>query len=68
MKARDIIIALWIKNSGDWDKIYRDIRDKNIDDNLEDYIKGIDTECLVTILDEGYPDRLKTRVKPPFVL
>lgn len=70
MKARDILIALHIKHEGNWDYIYEDIRDKNIE-NIENYIKDYDEDELnefVTILDEDYPQRLKQRFKPPFVI
>jgi len=70
MKAREILIALHIKHNGNWDKIYEDIRNRNTE-NIEDYIKDYDEDNLndfVTIIDEDYPERLKQRFKPPFVI
>ncbi len=68
MKAREILIALWIKHKQDWDKMYEDIANKNIDDNLEKYLENVDTEEFVTILDADYPEKLKHRYHPPFVI
>lgn len=68
MKAREILIALHIKHEGDWDAIYEDIRDKNIADDLEKCIEGVDLDMFCTILDEDYPERIKHRPRPPFVI
>ena len=67
MKARDIVIALWIKCDGDWDKIYQMILKKE-DIDVKEYLKDVDTTRYITILDEEYPKDLKMSYKPPFVL
>ena len=64
MQAREIIIALAIKNQGDWHRIYEDVKSRNMDD-LEKYNTNVDA---ITILDNDYPEKLKRINKPPFVL
>lgn len=68
MKAREILIALWLKYDRDWDSIYAALKNKDMDDNLEEHLKDIDPDYFITILDEDYPERLKHRHKPPFVI
>ena len=67
MKARDILIALWIKSEKDWDKTYHSLRNKEYFD-VEPYLEGVDTSKFVTILDEEYPRELLKGFRPPFVL
>ena len=76
MKAREIIIYLSIKNNGNWVKTYNDILNlKNEDDKnkiideeeAKKLLKNIHSKVL-TILDEGFPDSLKTISRPPFCL
>lgn len=67
MKAREILIAIWKKCNGDWDAIFKVIRNKEYID--EDFsLEGIDPSKYVTLLDEDYPQDLKQSYKPPFVL
>lgn len=67
MEARNILIAIWKKCNGDWDAIYKVLRDKEYID--EDFsLDGVDTSQYVTLLDEEYPQWLKQSYKPPFVL
>ena len=68
MKAREVLIALHIKYDGDWDRIYRDVILKNVDEDLEGYVNEEAADYFITILDEDYPERLKHRNKPPFVI
>lgn len=69
MKSKDLLLYLAIKNNGDWDAIYRFIKDKKqlnkeeMAETIKDY-KG-DFICLT---DENYPEILKTTYKPPFIL
>lgn len=67
MTAREAIIALWIKYRQDWDAIYHAVLSKETDD-LEKYLEDVDVNDFVTIFDEDYPQRLRERSKPPFVL
>lgn len=67
MKARDILIAVWLKNDKDWDKTYYSIRTKEEID-VEKYLKGVDTSRFLTIIDDDYPVELKRSFRPPFVL
>lgn len=68
-KARDIVIYFSLKYLGDWEEIYRGIKNKeSIDDDL---FKTLLSKCdfrIVTILDEDYPDVLKSIYHPPFAL
>lgn len=67
--GRQILVYLTIKYSGDWNRIYEAIKEKEIVDEttvqekLEQY-----TGNYVTIIDDNYPEKLKKIYKPPFVL
>jgi DNA processing protein len=69
MKARDILIYLAIKYSGDWSLIYQAIKNKEKVD-LED----VEIVCkkyqnsVITIMDKDYPLKLKNIYHPPFVI
>ena len=69
MKARDILIYLAIKYSGDWSFIYQAIKNKEKVD-LED----VEIVCekyqnsVITIMDKDYPLKLKNIYHPPFVI
>lgn len=65
LTARQMIIALANKYTGDWHRIFADIQTKNMND-LEKV--NADTRC-ITILDSEYPQTLKTQCyQPPFAL
>ena len=66
MTGRDILIALYIRNKGDWDAMWDSIRNKKAID-VDKYLDGIDTGRYITILDNEYPSVLKESYKPPFV-
>lgn len=72
-KTRDALIMLSMKNNGNWEGIYEDI--KNNVDVFNDAVlvekleRFHDSEvAAVTIIDEDYPEILKQSYKPPFVL
>ena len=69
LTGRDVLIYFSLKHGGDWDKIYLSIKNKDkIDENDYMYLK---TKCLcsvVTIIDDNYPQCLKSAYKPPIVL
>jgi len=65
-KAREILIALAIRNNGDWGRIYEDVKNKTYPTDEE--IKQAKSVKCITILDEEYPNELKQSFKPPFVL
>lgn len=67
LKARDIIIAIWKKYNGNWERIYQAIANKEEID-AEEFLKDIDTNNYVTLLDDEYPQDIKQSYKPPFVL
>ena len=66
MKAREILIGIWLKNNKDWDDTYHDIAHKNYPDDEE--LKNINFDNYITLLDEDYPVHLKQVFRPPFVL
>ena len=66
METREILIAIWKKCNGDWDAIYKVLRNKEYID-VELSLEGVDTSKYVTLLDEDYPQDLKQSYKPPFV-
>lgn len=63
MNAREILLALAIKNNGDWDSIYNDLVEKVMPPEEVEY-----NGKYITILDEEYPEELKHILKPPFIL
>lgn len=69
MNGRQILIALAIKYSGDWDQIYAAISSKEAEE-LEKYYKEFENSTCkaTTILDIDYPQILKHIYMPPFVL
>lgn len=68
VKARDMLIALYVKNGGDYAKIVHDIQSKaNMDMDFVMGVKDSDVKA-ITILDPDYPERLKTALKPPIVI
>lgn len=68
IKAKKLLVAVSVKNNGDWDKEYRFIKDgqKPTREEIEKFSTLADQA--VTILDEDYPKPLKGYDKPPFVL
>lgn len=69
IKGRDLLIYLAVKYQGDWDNIYSAIKRKEkINENeLNEAICNI-TSKAVTIIDEDFPNGLKSLYKPPFVI
>ena len=65
---RNILIAMHIKHAGNFDKIYSDIKNKVMIDNVNDILKGVDTSKYITIIDCDYPIKIKCRQNPPIVL
>ena len=65
---RNFLIYFAIKYSGDFDKIYQAIINKELVEQKDiEQIKRSNISA-VTILDLEYPNSLKTCYKPPFVL
>jgi len=65
-KARQELIAIAIRNQGDWNSIYADIQAKAIPSE-EELTKAENVDC-ITILDSEYPESLRQGFRPPFVL
>lgn len=78
MTSRDIIIYLSIINKGNWDDIYKTLlkRDHETNEIPSDIIDENEAKRLlsdlkskvITILDDNYPETLKSITKPPFCL
>lgn len=69
--GRDLIAYLSIKYNGDWNSIYKAVKNKELvdADEVNNVVMNCLTKCnFVTIIDSGYPDSLKKIYKPPFVL
>lgn len=69
VEARNILIYLSVKHKGDWDSIFKAIREN--EDVDEDEVRKCTNslKCkAITILDKEYPVNLKEIYKPPFVL
>lgn len=73
MTGRDIVIGFYVKNDGDWMKIYDDIKNQTIIEDEKEFLNSVKEfekkhKKVITIVDEDYPDELKMIYKPPFVL
>lgn len=70
--AKQILIGLYLYNDFDWDKVYKQMKNKELldenwmDENLE--LIGRLGNCFVTIMDKEYPSCFKELDKPPIVL
>lgn len=70
MNTREILLALVMKNKGDWMMTFQDLKNKNIltDEEIQHYC-SLNKEKYITIIDEEYPQVLKGAFRePPFVL
>lgn len=71
MESQKILLALVIKNKGDWNKVYHALQAKEYDDLGEEFVEETFNKYegkFITILDKEYPNNLKQTFKPPFVL
>lgn len=68
-KPNEIIAALAVKYDGVWEKIYEAVKNKEEID-VDKYMRILEKSKYgwLTILDEGYPEKLKKVQKPPFCL
>lgn len=68
LRAKKLLVAVSVKNNGDWDKEYLCIKNKEMwtDEEIEKFSNLADQ--VVTILDEDYPMTWKSSVKPPLIL
>ena len=69
MEPREILLYLSMKYSGDWDKIFEAIQNKEEypEKEVQKAIKSVQSNY-VTYSDPEYPESLKRTYKPPFVL
>lgn len=72
MEQRNILIYLYLKNKGDWTKIYSDVVGKTpvTDAEVSEAITKEEAmgNKFLTLVDENYPERLKRASQPPFVI
>ena len=68
LKSKQLLVAVAAINEGDWDNEYMYIKNriKPTDEEIERFSPLADQA--VTILDEDYPNTLKSEYKPPLVL
>jgi len=69
MDGKILLIAYAIEHRGNWKEIYEDL--KNHKSPSEDAVakaEALKEGLAITILDEGYPERLRACPQPPFVL
>ena len=66
ISARNILIFLNKKNSGDWNKMYHDIQ--NRENYPNDNVDITQYHHVTTLVDPDYPTKLKQSFKPPFCL
>ena len=66
-KARDMLLALWLYSNKDWDKTYKNLKDKIYPD-VDKVLEGVDREAWTTLLDDDYPEEYKARLWPPFAI
>lgn len=68
MEARKILLALCLKYDNDWNRVRTALQNK--EELTDEDLARVDsfTGNYITILDENYPDRLKRKFKPPFLL
>lgn len=69
-----LIVAIWVKTQGDYESMYRFIKDKTpiskeeierLSNMLEEAVSKLRGR-IVTIVDEDYPDSYKKMMSPPF--
>lgn len=72
--AHKLIVAIWVKTQGDYESMYRFIKDKTpiskeeiecLSNMLEEAVSKLGGR-IVTIMDEDYPDSYKKMMNPPF--
>ena len=66
-KARDMLLALWLYSDKDWDKAYKNLKDKVYPD-VNKVLEGVDREAWTTLLDDDYPEEYKAQLFPPFAV
>jgi DNA processing protein len=71
IKGKDVLVYLAVKYNGDWNAIYKAIKDKELVDehNIMSTVReAYEKYTVTTIIDDRYPNSLKKIYKPPFVL
>lgn len=68
LRAKKLLTAFAVKNNGDWNKEYSDIKNEMMptDEEIEKFSHLADQ--VVTILDKNYPGSWKKSYRPPLVL
>lgn len=68
LKAKEVLVAVAAKNGGDWNKMYKSIKDRIKPTNEEIERFSPLAEQAVAILDEDYPNTWKNAYRPPMIL
>lgn len=67
--GRTVVIALAIRNDGDWEKIYADLKTRaELSDDEIAAAREIPEDSVVTVLDGDYPEQLMQSARMPFAL
>lgn len=68
LRAKKLLAAVAVKNNGDWNKEYSDIKNEMMptDEEIEKFSHLANQ--VVTILDKNYPESWKKSYRPPLVL
>ena len=68
MEARKILLAFALKYANDWNRIYEAIQNKEDLTEADEANVNSFSGNYITFVDSEYPNRLKRKHKPPFVL
>jgi len=70
LTGSQVILGLCLKHNNDWNAVYSELQSRQHhtnDEELERYVRNFHGNY-ITMLDADYPNRLKQKFKPPFVL
>lgn len=67
IEMHDKLLALWLYSDKDWDKAYKNLKDKVYPD-VDKVLEGVDREAWTTLLDDDYPEEYKAQLFPPFAV
>lgn len=69
MDGKTLLIAYAIEHRGNWKEIYEGLKShKSPSEDAIAKAEALEEGLAITILDEGYPERLRACPQPPFVL
>ncbi len=70
MKAKDILLTIWFICDEDYDKSFAYLKERKpmSDELIAKTLANVDRDAYATIIDEGYPEDLKSASKPPLAI